>query len=182
LKTTLARVDRRYGAVVYPRANMLPLRTLDGHPFERMVMRHVRSINGLGRPLPGKVAHRSAPDVVVAPGNHGVSSPSLGATLEADDVLIYHFPYRSYAQLERKIALGGPAVSRNTAVPLATFDVWRTLYGSLQSGTLRAWYEALPHGDDDDIDARVADGSVVRDERLAAYLRAYVLQPARHAG
>ncbi len=179
LKSTLARVPPHYGAVVYPRANMLPLRRLDEHPFEQMVMRDENSVNGLGRPLTGKVAHRAAADVVVAPGNHSVESASLGPAVEATDVLIYHFPHRSYAQLEHKIVLGGPAVGRNATAPPELYDVWRALHVSLRDGTLRDWYDALPHADDPDIAARIAAGEVVRDERLANYLRAHVL-PALH--
>ncbi len=174
LKATLERVSPEYGSVIAPRANMLPLRALDGHPFERMVFRDTRSVNGLGRPLPGKAAHRAAPDVEVQPGNHAVSSPSLGPAAPADDILIYHYPHRSYAQLERKIALGGAAVARNTSMPHSVFDVWRDLYERLRAGTLRDWYDRLPHADDPGLDERLMTGRVVHDERLAAYLRRHV--------
>jgi len=182
LKATLERVTSEHAAVVYPRANMLPLRRLDGHPFERMTTRDLDSRNGLGRPLPGKVAHRASSDVVVAAGNHAVAGCGPGDVTCGDDVLIFHFPHRSYEQLERKIALGGAAVARNAAAPSAVYDVWRALYERLQSGTLRAWYDALPHGDDADSDLRMASGTVVRDERLADYLRAHVLPVRVHGG
>jgi glycosyltransferase involved in cell wall biosynthesis len=171
LKTALARVAPAYGAVIYPRSNLLPLRRLDGHPFERMVIRQAHSVNGLGRPLPGKIAHRGSPNVVVAAGNHAVRDPALGETLHASDVLIFHFPHRSYAQLERKIRLGGAAVARNTVERDEVFDVWRSLYAALQAGTLRAWYDALPHADDPGVERLLADGELVRDTRLASYLR-----------
>ncbi|MDQ6925699.1 MAG: glycosyltransferase family 2 protein [Candidatus Eremiobacteraeota bacterium] len=171
LKSVLARVPAECGSVIAERTNMLPLRVLAGHPFEAMVCRDVRSVNGLGRPLPGKAAHRAVLDIEVQPGNHAVSSPSLGASVRATEMLIYHFPHRSYEQMEHKIALGGPAVARNASVPESVFDVWRALYDLLRAGRLREWYDALPHGDGPDIDRRIASGEVVRDERLAAYLR-----------
>ncbi len=174
LKQAFERVPPDRGVLLVPRANFLPLRALDGHPFERMLVREVHSVNGLGRPLPGKAAHRAVRDVMVEPGNHHVASPSLGAALPSDEMLIFHYPHRSYEQMEHKIALGGPAVARNTSVPESTFDVWRELYQRLCAGTLRAWYDALPHGDDADVGARLAAGEVVRDERLAEYLRAHV--------
>jgi hypothetical protein len=181
LKSAFERIPARYGAVIAPRTNMLPLRRLDGHPFERMVFRTVDSVNGLGHPLPGKAAHRAVRDVAVQPGNHHVSSPSLGPAAPAEEILIFHYPHRSYEQMEHKIALGGPAVARNTTVPESVFDVWRELYKRLRAGTLREWYDALPHADDPELDAWLASGEVVRDERLAAYLRAHVLPELERA-
>jgi hypothetical protein len=176
LKSTFARVSAQFGAVVAPRSNMLPLRALGGHPFERMTVRDVHSVNGLGQPLQGKTAHRAVPDVIVGPGNHTALSPVLAPAAPSSDILIYHYPYRSYAQMDRKIALGGPAVARNTAVPDSVFDVWRALYARSREGTLRDWYDALPHADDRDLDEKLRSGAVVRDNRIAAYLRAHVFE------
>jgi len=174
LKSTLERVPPEVGSVIAPRSNMLPLRVLDGHPFERMVLRDVYSVNGLGGPLPGKAAHRAALDVRVQPGNHDVDAAHLGPAVPANDILVYHYPHRSYAQLERKIALGGPAVARNPA-PESVFETWRALYKQLRAGTLRAWYDALPHADDPAVHDEIAAGRVVRDGRVASYLRERVL-------
>src|SRR6266404_3764037 len=62
LKTTLERVPPECGSVIVQRSNMLPVRVLRGHPFERMVLRNVQSVNALGNPLPGKTAHRATAD------------------------------------------------------------------------------------------------------------------------
>lgn len=174
LKSTLELVAPEYGSVIAPRANMLPLRVLDGHAFERMVVRDVHSVNGLGRPLPGKAAHRASDDVYVWPGNHSVSSPSLGPAVPTSEILIYHYPHRSYEQIVHKIALGGAAVARNTAISEGVFDVWRALYKLLSADRLQEWYDALPHADDPQLAVRIASGDVVRDERLAGYLREHL--------
>jgi glycosyltransferase involved in cell wall biosynthesis len=171
LKSLLARIPSEFGSVIVPRANMLPLRTLDGHAFERMVLRDVHSVNGLGRPLSGKAAHRAAADVDVMPGNHEVVSPSLGPAVATSEILIYHYPHRSYEQMAHKIALGGPAVERNTNISDEVFDVWRELYKLLRADRLHEWYDALPHADDPALGAPLASDDVVRDERLARYLR-----------
>ena len=141
-----------------------------------MTLREVRSFSALGRPLPAKVAHRARPDVVVAQGNHDVSSPSLGARCKASGLTIFHFPYRSYAQFERKIANGGTAYARNTSIPPAVGEDWRRLNALLEVGGLRRWYEALPHADDPETSERIARGEVVDDRRLADYLRRNVLR------
>jgi hypothetical protein len=174
LKSTLERVAPETGSVIVPRMNMLPLRRLRGHPFERMVVGDTASVNGLGERLPGKAAHRAVLDVEVRPGNHRVASPSLGPPAATKELMIFHYPHRSYKQLERKIALGGAAVARNTTAPPSAFDVWRELYERRRAGTLRAWYDALPHGDDPAVEEWIASGDAVRDERLAVYLRRHV--------
>jgi hypothetical protein len=171
LKTTLERVPPECGSVIVQRSNMLPVRALDGHPFERMVLRDMHSVNALGDPLPGKAAHRAAMDVEVSVGNHVVWSLSLGPSAETPSMTIFHFPYRSYAQFERKIATGGAALARNTVFPRAIGVTWRELYERLQGGTLRAWYDALPHAGDPELKERIARGEIVEDARLAHYLR-----------
>jgi len=174
LKSVLASVPPEYGSLVVPRTNMLPLHELQGHAFVDMVYREIASVNGLGRSLPPKVVHRAVPDAEVSPGNHSVSSPSLGPPLATDEIVIFHYPYRSYEQLERKIATGGPAVARNTRVPESVYDVWRELYKLYRAGRLRAWYDALPHADDAQLPQRLTTGTVVRDERVAWYVRRHV--------
>ncbi|HTD37259.1 MAG TPA: glycosyltransferase family 2 protein [Candidatus Limnocylindrales bacterium] len=175
LKSVLARVPAEYGALSVPRTNMLPLHELRGHPFEQMVIRDVASVNGLGRPLAPKAVHRAAPHVQVSPGNHSVVAPGLGPPLATDEILIFHYPHRSYEQLERKIATGGAAVARNTRAPESVYDVWRELYKLYRAGRLRDWYDALPHADDPALDERIAAGMVARDERVAEYMRSMVL-------
>jgi hypothetical protein len=183
LKTTLERVPRTCGSVIVERSNMLPVRALDGHPFERMVLRDLHSVGALGRPLPGKAAHRATKDVEVMMGNHGVSSPSLGSSTETCALTIFHFPYRSYAQFEGKIANGGAAMGRNRVLPQEICGHWRALYERLQAGTLRAWYDALPHAGDPEVRERMARGEIVEDGRLARYLgeTVFALTKQNHA-
>ena len=171
LKSALAAVPPAYGSVTAERMNALPLRSLSGHPFAAMRYFDVHSVNGIGQPLPPKVAHRAAADVCVQQGNHCVSAPSLGPSLSTSQIVISHFPYRSYPQYERKIASGGAAYLRNTELPQTQGAVWRELYQRLLAGTLRNWYNALRSADDPRLPEWIADGEVVEDDQLAAYLR-----------
>jgi hypothetical protein len=91
---------------------------------------------------------------------------------------IFHYPYLSYTQFERKIATGGAAFARNTVFSRDIGDVWRELYERLQAGTLRAWYNALPHAGDPEVNERMARGEIVEDTRLARYLRETVFAGA----
>lgn len=177
LKSLFSGVRRECGSVTVPRHNMLPLRVLDGHPFEKMVFRDVCSLNAQGLPLPGKVAHRASADVYVEQGNHAVSSASLGPNLETEDMWIFHFPHRSYAQFERKIANGGAAYERNANLSEAIGATWRALYRVLLAGALPAWYGALAHADDAAVQELAARGAVVEDRRLSEYLRGLAASP-----
>jgi len=171
LKSVLAAVPPAYGCVKVQRMNALPLRSLSGHPFEAMRFRDVQSVNGLGQRLPPKVAHRAAADVCVQQGNHCALAPSLGPSVASSRIVISHFPYRSYPQFERKIASGGAAYLRNTALPPGEGAVWRAFYERLRAGTLRGWYDELHHADDPRLAEWIAQGKVVEDTQLAVYLR-----------
>jgi hypothetical protein len=159
------------GSLVVERTNALPLRVLDGHPFEQMLFRDVQSVNGIGKPLIGKAAHRGKRDVQVEQGNHRALSPSLGPASHAPGMTILHFPYRSYAQFERKISNGGAAYERNAILPESVGSAWRAMYRRLRSGSLHDWYAALPHADDPEVGEWIERGKVVEDRRLANYLQ-----------
>jgi hypothetical protein len=175
LKTVFGTVPPECGSLIVQRMNALPLRALGGHPFEQMLFREVTSVNGIGQPLPGKMAHRGMGDVEVQQGNHLVLSPSLGPSMDALGMTILHFPYRSYAQYERKIANGGAAYGRNVTLPRTVGSVWREMYDRLRAGALHAWYVTLPHADDPRLGEWIDRGKVVEDSRLADYLRTSTL-------
>jgi hypothetical protein len=170
LASVLAAAPASAGALVAERTNFLPLHASGGNPFVRMRRRHVASVNGLGRPLGGKTMHRAAADVVVAPGNHDVASPSLGGQESTDAVVILHYPYRSRSQFARKVANGGAALERNVEYSPLVGDVWCALYEQQRAGTLDAWCDALPHADDPETSRLIACGEVVVDDRLARFL------------
>lgn len=101
-------------------------------PFwSRMIFREKISLNPLGGPLPPKVAHRGSARVEVMQGNHTVKG--IEDPLCADDLVeILHFPVRSYAQIENKIAKGGAAYERNTDLPRSAGRTWRELFEELK--------------------------------------------------
>jgi hypothetical protein len=171
LKTVFETAPRECGSLIVQRSNALPVYALGGHPFEQMLFREVKSVNAIGQPLLGKVAHRGIGDVEVQQGNHLAVSSSLGPSMDAPGLTILHFPYRSYAQYERKIANGGAAYARNVTLPRTVGSVWREMYDRLRAGALHAWYVTLPHADDPRLGEWIDRGKVVEDTRLADYLR-----------
>jgi len=170
LKSVFAAVPGRYGAVRAERMNFLPMRRSSGVFWRDMVWRYVVSRNGLGGPLPAKVAHRGAADVTIAEGNHAAASATLGPLDQQDRIVIFHFPYRSAAQYGAKIAKGGVAVANNRKVGPEIFHVWRQHHELQRLGQLAEWYRRLPHGDDPEREEWATKGEVVHDTRLKAFM------------
>jgi hypothetical protein len=170
LKSVFSAVSPEYGVVPARRINFLPMHNRSTVFWRDMVWRYVVSSNGLGEPLPAKVAHRGAPDVTVAEGNHAVTSAILGPADPQERIVIFHFPYRSLAQYSAKIAKGGRAVENNRKVGEAIFHVWRRHRELQRLGRLDDWYRRLPHGDDPEREELVLKGEVVKDTRLKAFM------------
>lgn len=94
----------------------------DGSPIERLGYRRVE-------PAPlGKVACRLLPGLVIEQGNHGAHYPGRVQRLPAA-LTVRHFPYRSAAQMTRKIRNGAAAYAA-TDLPPEVGRHWRE-YGQL---------------------------------------------------
>ncbi len=166
LASTLASVPEDVDVVVAQRHNLIA--RPDGEP---MVIRQATALQhpGLGDgPLPSKVAHRAHPEITVLQGNHEVDGLS-GGTLDDGRIDILHVPVRSYAQFANKIAKGGAAYARNTELPQEVGHQWRRLHARQQDGTFDEEWAALLLSDEA-VAAGLADGSLVRDERLVGLL------------
>lgn len=168
LATVLGGVDPAVGGVRVARSNFLPLARFEGKFHDAMVVRDTRSVNDLGRPLPPKACHRATPGIVVTPGNHGIHGGTgpVGAT---DEITIFHFPIRTYAQFERKIALGGAAYARNTTLASSVGATWRALYQQYTEGGLRQFFEQAVLAPED-ISRALQSGRLVHDTRLKQFL------------
>ena len=162
LKSTLEQLRDEVGVVVAHRSNFVP-RPEDGRAFwERMTLRERESLNPLGKPLPPKVAHRADPEITVVQGNHRVEGADPGERLDDGSIEILHFPMRTYAQFENKIAKGGaptPATPSSHSAPGEPGD------GSTRSSGRAAWRpttrsrSSWPQPDDEGLveDARLRD-------------------------
>lgn len=166
LKDVFAQVDRNTVAVGAERTNFIP-RPEGAEPFwRRMNIRQKVSLNSLGRPMPGKVAHRALADVVVDQGNHGVRVDGRAADVTISSISILHFPIRSKNQFFNKIKKGGAAYARNDHLDESLGNTWRHLYKRYLDGRLDEEYqkEVL---EADAIEQGLADGLLLRDERLS---------------
>jgi len=166
LKQVLERVPVGTGAAAVKRVNFVPRRSMSS--FADMTVRERQSLNALGEPLPPKVCHRAFADIEAGQGNHAVSR--AGQPLPADRVpiTILHFPLRSYGQFANKIIKGGAAYARNTRLA-GMGGTWRYLYDLYSKGELERWWEKQLY-DDARIEAGLADGTLVRDDRIQSFL------------
>jgi hypothetical protein len=171
LKNALAAVGGDVIAVGAERTNFVA-RPEDGRPFwRRMDVRHRISLNPLGRPLPGKVAHRALADISVDQGNHGVRIAGNAVPAPDSPITVLHFPVRSRAQFFNKIANGGAAYARNRELPPEIGAAKRHLYALYQAGDLETvfWKELFTR---EDVADGLARGTLVHDGRLADALTA----------
>ena len=167
LKDVLGRVPPSFDAVAAERSNFLPPEgTHRSQPFwTTMVIREAHSLNVLGEPLFDKVCHRARADIEVYDGNHVVFVRGQPLDTTRLPLLILHFPQRSYGQFANKIAKGGAALKRNTALRPKIGATWRYLHDKWLKGELEAIYSrSIP--DAATVNAGLADGTYVRDERL----------------
>jgi len=84
--------------------------------------------------------------------------------LESDDIIIFHFPIRTYKQFKNKISKGGQAYN-NSQLPLHIGDAWRKLYKLYQQGTLESFYEQQILCKQS-IMAKLSTGELIQDNRL----------------
>jgi hypothetical protein len=165
IKDSLAAVRGDAVAASVERTNFVA-RPEDGEPFwRRMDVRRVRSLNLLGQPLPGKVAHRGRADVVVEQGNHRVRVGGQPASSPPAPMRILHFPVRFRGQFFNKVVKGGQAYERNTELEPEVGSTWRYLYRLYLAGELDQAYarEVLSP---QQVATGLATGELVRDERL----------------
>jgi hypothetical protein len=171
LKESLGAVPSEIGVVWALTCHFVP-RPEDGRPFaERMTARFAphAALNDPTSPYRphAKAAHRADPDIVVWFGSHRVTSRlrALAGWHPAD---VFHFPFRTLAQYERKSARRARGDR-----PLGQYV--RGLQAQ-ERGRLEEVYASLVVGDEA-VARGVADGSLVEDTRLRDALRG--LPPAQ---
>jgi len=168
LQSTFAQVSDAYTTLVAERHDFVPVTDEQGDFATDMIYRKVRSLNTKGKPLPPKVAHRAHPEVVVPQGNHWAEVPGEGECI-ANQVDIFHFPIRRYAQFTNKIIKGGQAYERNKKAGQNVGDTWRKLYKEYQKNGLVDFYrkQAMSPAQ---IEEGLRQGNLVCDRRLADFL------------
>lgn len=107
------------------------------NPFQRILRRDPQPA-----PLP-KVLVRPVPGIQIHQGNHGATVPGVLPRYLRSSLHVGHFPWRSYAQFERKVRNGLEAY-RATDLPEDMGAHWRSYGEMLEThgpDALRAHYE-----------------------------------------
>ena len=132
----------------------------DRRPVERM--------NALGihaHATPDAV-HIGSPDIEVAQGNHFVNLERQGEVPAELALEVLHFPWRSWEQFEGKVEKSGRAYASNPDLQPSPNHHGMREYRRYLDGLLFAYY-VLRHPDAAEVDAALADGTLVRDLRVA---------------
>jgi len=180
LKDALSEADPQILAVSAERTNFVPRPESDAPFWRRMDVRHAASVNLLGQPLPGKVAHRGRDDITVAYGNHSVCFAGTSILPTPAPVTILHFPLRTREQFTNKIVKGCEAIARNTEVDAGVVSTWRRMYERHQRGELDSVYDAECRSEAE-LARGLAAGELVRDTRLIQTLERTRLGGQREA-
>lgn len=172
VRTALEAMPPDAACLAVPRYDMAPARDPRTPFSEAMVMRLAGGKTVHGHRAPPKACHRGFGDVVVADGNHSVKRHGEPLTKRSDHTIeIVHFPIRSVGQLERKIRQGTEALSANERARASTGGHWQKLYRDhYEKGSLEDYYNACAPTPEQ-IDAGIADGTLVVDTRVRDALR-----------
>lgn len=169
LKTVLSTVPEEFLTLRVPRNDFIPRPEKGEHVLDRMIIKDLRSMNHIGKPLPPKMCHRPIPGVIVAQGNHKLKFPENLPFYETPQLEILHFPMRSYKQFEYKISLGGAALERNQKLSKSLQQGWRNLYEDYKSGKLPDYYFSKVLSDEAVADG-FNEGRYCQDTRLKDFL------------
>lgn len=168
LRSVLQSVPPGVDAVLVPRYNFVVPADAADEPFpQAMTVRYAVPFDPIKQgPIQPKMAHRAHPGASVLQGNHDVQWPGRGAVTDKVAIEILHFPIRTLAQFENKIAKGGAAYERNQDVPEQFGRRWRRLLDAQRRGEFGDVYAkvVLDHAA---VAAGIARGELVEDRRLA---------------
>jgi len=197
LKDIFAAIPPEFGALDLPSAHFLPTRSEADPFYERSVIREVRSgkRKEARRELLTKRAHRARPDIVVSIGNHRVNAEGREPDPEVEPassvrvvpgwrpIEIFHFPARSYEQIEKRTALAskGYATGRGGALfalpgggPLDEETRARDAKAGTsllhRQGQLRDWYQEKIL-EDEAVAEGIRQGRLMLDDRLRRFFR-----------
>ena len=123
--------------------------------------------------LPPKVLTRTYGLVSIAQGNHDATF-SRPVTKQESDILIYHFPIRTWSQFETKIRNGGSSYAANPDLRVTVGWHWRRWHRMIAThGIEIALADALP--DAESLARGISDDTVAMDDIMFSTLTDYNL-------
>lgn len=166
----LARIDPAIGAFPVPVFDMTGEPAQSGTGLQRLIYRDERPDDimrelGIHAHATPDVAFVPSEDVVVAQGNHFVNVVQTRPLEAGRGLVVYHFPWRSFAQFAHKVDNAGRAYDASPHLrPSANHHGMRD-YRRLQDGILSAAYTAR-HPSAEELHEGVRKGWFVLDRRI----------------
>ncbi|MFD4423042.1 glycosyltransferase family 2 protein [Agromyces sp. NPDC058484] len=175
VRDVLENTPRVLQTFLVPVIDMTGAPALEGTGIDRLQYRDLRTVGelramGLLAHSTPDAVHIGTPDIEVAQGNHAVSLPSRGTPSRDDSLEVLHLPWRSWGQYSRKVSAAGRAyTSAGAARPSPNHHGMRDFVRQ-QAGLLEGFY-LIRHPDGEQLERGLADGTFVRDDRLAPLAR-----------
>jgi hypothetical protein len=112
-----------------------PMPRMEFGTFERSQMPYYHRVR---KPMP-KVIHRPSSRATISHGNHFVSG-TYGKTQTRKDIIIHHYPVRSYGHFLQKTINGGTALKKHPG-SISNGKRWRKWYDRYKEGKLPELYD-----------------------------------------
>ncbi len=141
LKDVFRSIPNVFNSLKFRRSNFVPVKLYSPPFYKRMIFKQEKSVNWLGRPLSGKVAHRGHPNVSVHQGNHSIDVIKGYQRTDSPDIEILHFPARSFPVFANKVIAAGKAYQNNTILKKTIGCVIRSIYKEyVENGNFDGFY------------------------------------------
>lgn len=176
IRDALERTSLALNAFTVPVTNLVGPAAWSGSGIGRLNWRDTRTdaqLQAIGihaQPTPNAI-HRGESDVTVSQGNHFVSLVSNGQPDDEVAMEVYHLPWRSWAQLERKVVNAGMSYENNPELRPSPNHHGMRDYRRYQAGVLKEAYLARTPTQRE-LEAGAAAGHYVYDDWLSKHLRA----------
>ncbi|MFB2557305.1 glycosyltransferase family 2 protein [Herbiconiux liangxiaofengii] len=171
LRDALERIPKEIASFTASTVNLVGEPALDGTGLQRLVYRDLRPADVirekglLSQPIPNAI-HVGHPDIVVGQGNHLVDLASLGSPEPGLEIENLHLPWRSWAQLRRKVEMAGTGYELSPErIPGPDHHGMRDR-GRQHEGSLFAYY-LVRHPLPEELDEGLTRGWLVEERVLA---------------
>lgn len=176
VREALERIPLSLNAFTAPVTNLVGPPAWSGSGVGRLEWRDHRTDSQLqeigifAQPTPTAI-HRGESDIVVAQGNHFVSLRSNGQPADEVALEVLHLPWRSWAQLERKVVNAGQSYENNPELRPSPNHHGMRDYRRYQAGRLQGAYLARTPSRSALLEGQ-EQGYYVHDSWLTSHLRA----------
>lgn len=169
IKNYLHSIPKNISVLNVARTDFVPFkRPMEHIPHLEMVYRKTISLNLEGQILPKKIIHRGSPNVIVSQGNHTVIGDFLDSSpTDTNEIMVYHYPIRSYPQFASKVRNGGSGYSQNTELDKKKGFHKRYWYELLQKNKLEQLYNQSYQFDSEKIQQSINSKTIIKDSRVA---------------